>query len=315
PGASARFGWRWPMKRLISLLAEPSRLSAAVRRRLSNMRDADRSAHLQLKKVLESVPRYTRGRIAVPGWDLEYVDSASLLSAFETIVVKRWNDFRSNKNDPVILDCGANIGISSIHYKHLFPRARITAFEPDARICPVLRRNLKANGMADVKIVEAAVWTGNARHMFFSEGADANRLVDPCVETRELENLVPRGTTCSVDTVRLADYLAGEPVEFLKLDIEGAEADVIPDCVEYLPRVKDIVIEFHLTNSKPKGLATTLMVLADAGFQISVGSYGPWIDLRHPPGVAPQNKIEFDQNLLICAWHPTSMDMAQAAKI
>jgi FkbM family methyltransferase len=290
------------MNRWISVLLEPDQLLAAARRRVARLQDADQMAYWNLTKALKSIPRYSPGKVAVEGWDFEYVDSASLLSAFEVIVVKRWNDFKSDKDDPVILDCGANIGISSIHYKHLFPQARITAFEPDARVCQALRRNLAANGAADVETVEAAVWTSNGRHQFFSEGADANRLIDDRAEVSGLERLAPCGKSCIVDTVRLADFLARRPVDFIKLDIEGAEPDVVADCAERLARVQSIVIEFHLTNSKPKGIATTLTVLADAGFQVSIGSYGPWVDLIRRPNVTSQPRIEFDQNLLICAW-------------
>jgi len=166
----------------------------------------------------------------------------------------------------------------------------------------VLRRNLGANGITDVKVVEAALWTEKGQRRFFSEGADGNRLVDDAVDSSRLEKLTPVGTTCKVETVKLTDYLSEGMVDFVKLDIEGAEADVLLSSAEDLHRVLNIAIEFHLTNSKPKALATTFAVLADAGFHVAVGSYGPWVDLIHRSAIPSENRVEFDQNLLICAW-------------
>ncbi|HEU5459629.1 MAG TPA: FkbM family methyltransferase, partial [Pyrinomonadaceae bacterium] len=194
----------------------------------------------------------------------------------------------------------ANIGISAIHYKRLFPGAVITSFEPDPQACELLRRNLAANKIHDVEIVERALWTNNGHTSFFSEGADANRVVRAGDEVRQLTTLTPNAKQFDVETVRLAEYLARTNYDLVKLDIESAEADVIVDCGDTLRNVDNLVIEFHLTNSKPLDLARTLETLAEQSFHVSVCSYGPWVDLLHPTSSTP--KVEFDQYLLICAW-------------
>jgi len=254
-----------------------------------------------LETKLAGVPRYQPGFITAGNWQLHYLDATSLLSAFDVVVVKRWNDFPCDKTAPVILDGGANIGISAIHYKQLFPDAVVTCFEPDPRACDLLRRNLAANNIHDIEIVEKALWSSNGRTSFFSEGADANRIVR---EHDAIERLTsPSATYCDVETVRLADYLAQTCFDLVKLDIESAEAEVIVDCGETLRNVNNLVIEFHLTNSKPLELARTLQTLADQEFHVSVCSYGPWVDLLHQTSSAP--RIEFDQYLLISAWRRT----------
>ena len=259
-----------------------------------------KSTYRELQVKLAGVPRYQPGFVTAGNWQLHYLDSTSLLSAFDVVVVKRWNDFRCEKKNPVILDGGANIGISAIHYKRLFPGAVITSFEPDPRACELLRRNLAANRIDDVEIVEKALWTSNGRTSFFSEGADANRILRAGDEIEQLTTQMPTAIQFDVETVRLADYLAQTKYDLVKLDIESAESDVIIDCGDTLRNVDNLVIEFHLTNSKPRALARTLETLAAQRFNVSVSSYGPWVDLLHPPSTAP--KVEFDQYLLICAW-------------
>jgi FkbM family methyltransferase len=250
------------------------------------------------------VPRYQPGTVIAGDWRLDYLDAASVLSNFDVVVVKRWNDFECDKDDPVILDCGANIGISAIHYKRIFPKARVTSFEPDPNACTLLRRNLIANEIHDVEVVQKALWTSNGEGDFFSEGADAGRLVAKSHELNHLTTLTPTGQQCTVETVRLVDYLANEEIDFIKLDIEGAETEVILDSADLLERVRAMVIEFHLMTSTPRDLATLLEALANAEFHVSVGSYGPWVDLLHKTSGIQNTNVEFDQNLLICAWRP-----------
>ena len=273
-----------------------------VKSRLRERSNQDLVTYRQLQVKLAGVPRYQPGFVTAGSWQLHYLDATSLLSAFDVIVVKRWNDFRCEKKNPVILDGGANIGISTIHYKRLFSGAVITSFEPDPRACELLRRNLAVNGIHDVEIFEKALWTSNGRASFFSEGADANRVVRADDGVEHLTPLTPCAKQFDVETVRLRDHLARTKYDLVKLDIESAEADVIVDGGDDLRNVDNLVIEFHLTNSKPRDLARTLETLAEQKFHVSVCSYGPWVDLLHQTSSAP--KVEFDQYLLICAWRP-----------
>ncbi|MCC6328023.1 MAG: FkbM family methyltransferase [Acidobacteria bacterium] len=254
----------------------------------------------RLRKALGDTPRYRSGSVNINGWDMEYVDAASFISAFDNVVVQRTNDFVSEHSTPFILDCGANIGVSVIHYKRQFPDAKIIAFEPDAKVCQVLRRNLAANNISDVEVVEAAVWKENGETEFFSEGADAGRVDPDAAETVSLADTRRLGNRIKVRTVKLDDFLH-EPVDFIKLDIEGAESEVLAASVSKLANVRAIVVEFHLTTSKPKQLGVALMSLAAAGFQVSVNSYGNVITLLNKDTIV-KNDVEFDQYLLIHGW-------------
>ena len=273
-----------------------------VKTRLRERSNQDLITYRQLQMKLAGIPRYQPAFVSAGDWRLHYLDATSLLSAFDVVVVKRWNDFRCDKKKPVILDGGANIGISTIHYKRLFPDAVITSFEPDPRACDLLRRNLAANKIQDVQVIDKALWTSTGRTNFFSEGADANRIVGTDDDIAHLTTLSPAARQFEVETLRLADYLAQMKFDLVKLDIESAEAEVIADCGETLRNVDNLVIEFHLTNSKPHDLGRTLETLAGQRFHVSVCSYGPWVDLLHQTSSTP--KVEFDQYLLISAWRP-----------
>ncbi len=238
-------------------------------------------------KTLGKRPRFTPGNISVAGWELEYLDSAALASSIDVLVYRGWNDFKTENETPVILDCGANIGISVLNYLSRHPKASITAFEPDPCAARALRRNLSVNGAGEVLVVEAAVWTETGRAPFFVEGADGGRIL-----SEEMSSAI------TVECVDLRDFLAS-PVDLIKMDIEGAEFKVVPHIADRLSLVGNLVVECHLSNDDVTSFARLLQVLGDAGFSVSVNSYGAWRDLVHRPGKLPN---EFDQYLLLAAW-------------
>jgi len=238
-------------------------------------------------KVLGQRTRFTPGNIFIDGWDLEYLDGAAIASSIDVLVNRGWNDFTTQRVAPVILDCGANIGISVLNYRRRHPMASITAFEPDPFAAKALRRNLSVNRAGDVRVVEAAVWTEAGTGPFFVEGADGGRMQSG--ET---------GSTITVECVDLKDFLSG-PVDLIKMDIEGAEFKVIPHIADRLSLVGNLVVECHLSNDDVTSFARLLHVLGDAGFSVAVNSYGAWRDLVHRPSKQPN---EFDQYLLLAAW-------------
>jgi FkbM family methyltransferase len=243
---------------------------------------------LKLKKLVE-MPRFTSGNIKILNWDLDFLDGPALWSCIDVLVDKKWNDFIADHDRPVILDCGANIGVSVLNYKRQFPLAKIIAFEPDPNIVSTLKRNLHKNGADDVTVIDSAVWTRHGEISFYCEGADGSRIV--------LDNSNSVKQT-KVTTVDIAEYI-NEPIDLIKMDIEGAEFEVIPHLGNKLTLVKAMVIECHITNDQIGNLAKLLADLADAKFKVAVNSYGAWRDLVHRPNKLPD---EFDQYMVVAAW-------------
>jgi FkbM family methyltransferase len=167
----------------------------------------------------------------------------------------RGYDFACDHNSPLIIDGGANVGVSVAWFKQQWPKARVLAFEADPGIGAVLKLNVASAGFTNVTVVEKALWTSEGELMFTPEGGDAGRLDGD-------------GSTL-VATTRLRDWLT-EPIDLLKLDIEGAEADVIVDCVDRLELVKNIVFEYHSIVGRPQRLGETLAILEKAGYRIWV---------------------------------------------
>ena len=214
-----------------------------------------------------AVPRFTPGRIRLMNYDLRYADLLTVCPQWEDLFVRGALRFASRHPAPRILDCGANIGLATLYFKRLYPQARITAYEADPALHALLADNLQRNGAADVKAVNAAVWTANGTVDFRCEGADSGTISQFAGDLQ--------GTTQKVPSVRLRSLLETEPVDLLKLDIEGAELDVLTDCRDALQAVDAMLIDLHEFDPRRRTTFEVLDNLAQAGFTYSLDDLTP----------------------------------------
>lgn len=219
-----------------------------------------------LKKIAKT-ERYTATNTEILGTEIELVDSASFLFMYQEIFQQEIYRFKTEKRDPVIIDCGANIGLSIIYFKQIYPESHIIAFEPDSQVFNTLKKNIDSCNLSNVQLINKAVWDSETTLDFMSEGADAGRVVE--LDYSRQINHVP--------TVRLSQYLK-QPIDFLKLDIEGAETEVIQECKDYLSQVLNLFIEYHSFVNQPQTLPTIINILSEAGFRLHI----------HPPVTSPQ---------------------------
>lgn len=244
-------------------------------------------------------PKNQPGRVKILGWDLEFIDGNSLYWMVKVNVLERYNDFYTVKPSPRILDCGANIGVSVLRFKQLYPRAKITAFEPDPQLCAVLRRNLGRNGAGDVEVIEAAVWKMEATlgfAPFAGEDSQSGYILDSAEQ-----NVDPANPIQLVRAVSLSDYLA-DPMDLLKLDIEGAEFEVLESCKKVIKNANQIMLEVHHKVDRVDLLIGVIEPLRDAGFQLVLNTkYGT---IRSSKPFKRISTDTFDQAMLIWAWQP-----------
>jgi FkbM family methyltransferase len=205
---------------------------------------------------LRAQPRYTAGVSHLPGFECQYVDALSFVYIYREIFGRQLYRFKASGPKPLILDCGANIGLSVCYFKQLYPESEVIAFEPDPVIFKVLQQNVARAGRQGVTLKEAAIWKENGELVFMQEGSDAGRVTS--VGQSFSQRKVP--------ALRLLDYLDRE-VDLLKIDIEGAESVVLHDCVEGLRNVKKLFVEYHSFLNEKQVLPELLELLRQAGFR------------------------------------------------
>jgi len=184
---------------------------------------------------------------------LLYYSPTELLHGLHEIFVE--NIYKQQlPSSPFIIDCGANIGLSVIYMKRLYPDATIIAFEPDEKNFDLLKKNIRAFAFENVEARQEAVWVDNTVLQFSGDGAMTSR-----IDSGFSKNSVP------VRAIRLRDFL-NRPVDFLKLDIEGAEYQVMNDITGNLHFVRHLFLEYHGSFTQNKELAQLFVLLVDNGF-------------------------------------------------
>lgn len=210
---------------------------------------------------IRKIPRYKLETTTLVNGRFRFVDSASFLFMYDEIFKKNIYSFNSAVTEPYIIDCGANIGLSIIYFKSLFPKASILAFEPDPKVYQVLRNN--TSDLTDVKVIKKALWHEETTMEFFTEGADGGSL-----------SLIPNKIeTIEISTERLSAYVDRQ-VDFLKIDIEGAELNVLAECENKLHFVKNIFIEYHSFVDKKQELGVLISILERNNFRYHINSPG-----------------------------------------
>ncbi len=212
------------------------------------------------RRRLEQLPRYKPATTTLQGRPFEIIDASSFLTMHDEIVEQGIYGFQTTRERPFIIDCGANVGVSVCYFKALYPTARILAFEPDNRAFAALSRNAVSLGWDDVTLVNKAVAHRESDAPFVGEQSWAGRLARP-----------DDVSTTSVPAVRLQPYI-DEQVDLLKLDIEGAETDVLLDCASILDRIDRIVVEYHSFANEPQTLDRLLTLLSRARYRAYVRS-------------------------------------------
>ncbi|MFN8356752.1 MAG: FkbM family methyltransferase [Spirosomataceae bacterium] len=210
---------------------------------------------LTLFRKYADVPRYQPTTVRFWSYQLQVPDAFSFCWQFKEIFVDELYRFSSKHSAPRILDCGSNVGVSILYFKKLFPHAHITAFEADPTIANYLKKNLETNGIQGVEIVEKAVWKDDLGVTFASDGADGG-------------SIKTDGNAQTIPSVRLRSILEQEShIDFLKIDIEGAETEVLADCQDVLQHVENLFVEYHAYIGQPQYLAELLAIFTKNGFR------------------------------------------------
>lgn len=228
--------------------------------------DAAYREALRIKRLCRVTPERTPFTTTIAGYTVHVHDSASLHHQYESIFTDAAYAFRSDKKEPVIYCCGANMGLELLAWKKQYPACRIVAFEADASIFNLLQQNV--NALQNIKLHNAAVWTTNGTLAFESDGQQGGRA---------------GAGTKQVQALALHELLAAETeIDFLMVDIEGAELPVLQSCREQLHKVKHLFVEWHSAENAPQQLPELLEMLTSCGFRYRLQNKLPRAPFNNP---------------------------------
>jgi FkbM family methyltransferase len=235
---------------------------------------------VKLHVLATVVPRGRTTIVRIAGMRVTTTDVRALLGEFREIFIHQIYGFNNDgaRKDLVIIDGGGYIGISALYFKRRYPTAKVTVFEPNAEIVPILSDNLRKNNAVDVTIVQAALGRENGRQQF-GGGNDSGKI----------DGL---GSTV-IEVKKLSEFIT-QPTDFVKLNIEGAECEVISELEVSgaLANINKFCIEWHSFARQAQDLGTLLAIFERNGFRYFVNDFNRRINpaLKTPFNVSDNNE-------------------------
>jgi FkbM family methyltransferase len=247
-----------------------AQLRAVMARHLVNWREASQA-------YLDSAPlptlRFRNGMTLEHGTR----DAAAFLF-FEVFANRCYRLGLPKTLDGAVIDIGANIGAFTLDCAARYPHVEIHAYEPDPDTCRVLRRNVAANRLEGrVKVWNEAV-SATAGPLTLWRGENS-AVASAFLADRKGEAWLATGVTFETVAGR-----AGRRIGLLKIDAEGAEAEILEGARALLDSVERVVAEYHewLVPDVKVRITGVLSPAFDVAFDAS-GRCGPMVRARRRP--------------------------------
>lgn len=171
----------------------------------------------------------------------------------------------------VVIDIGAHVGRFSLYAAAKAKAGAVYAFEPDPRNLNKLAENIKINNLSNLHYFGKAVTgTGDNVTLYLSPDSAENSLY------ATTQASVPQ----AIAGITLANIFKENNIEtcnFLKLDCEGSEYDILFSLPQsYWPRIDKLVLEYHDNLYKGKSLKDLVFLLSNQNFFIQRIKRGAW---------------------------------------
>ena len=178
---------------------------------------------------------------------------------------------RAIRPGDTVVDVGANVGYNTVYAAARVGRdGRVVAVEPAADNVAVLRDNIAANALHNVVVHETAAGCAHEVRDLFLRG-----------DVSAVNSLFPRSVYASVTgVVQVAvtplDHLVEGDAHVVKIDVEGAELDVLAGMTRLLRHSQiRLIVEWHPGLQEAAGYAVDALpiFLLDHGFQLNAASH------------------------------------------
>lgn len=173
-------------------------------------------------------------------------NNTSDIIVYKNVIEEREYNFITSYDPKVIIDAGANIGLSAIYFANKYPNAVIISIEPEKGNFFLLKENTK--NYSNIIALNAALWhqcgeielldVGQDNWAFMTgDGTNYNKITAPKIQRKHIVKSV------TIESL-LSDFNL-ESVDVLKIDIEGAEKEVFEHHAVWVDKIQSIIVELH----------------------------------------------------------------------
>ena len=196
---------------------------------------------------------------------IEYKESEGFFNVLaEQFIMNLYERRYSIKKGDVVVSIGASVGTNTLVFsKKVGSKGKVIAIEPDMNRLKYLEKNIRINKLENnIIIIKKGVWCKKSRMNFykkaFFEGLSMMRPDEHSIKS-----------TIEVDTLDniLAD-LNIKKVDFIKMDIEGAEIEALKGIKETLKNndTKLAIASYHIVDGQPT-YKTIIPMMKEMGFK------------------------------------------------
>lgn len=156
----------------------------------------------------------------------------------------------SLKSTDILMDIGANVGQSLLKWKSVFPEHGYIGIEPLPDCIQYLNLLCRVNGFNDCTIIEKAIFNKNTTSKLNLQFDDPTDRTASIIEQEKSFGHI-EVETIDFPTLLTKFDVKPETIRVLKIDVEGAELEIIHNAKTFIDQYKPIII---------------LEVLADKGY-------------------------------------------------
>ena len=190
------------------------------------------------------------------------VDSTDLMALTHVWMIKEYyeDNFQIDEND-VVVDVGAHIGLFALYASQFCNNGKIFCFEPIKKNYNLLLDNISLNNIKNIFPYNIAVTKKTSiTKIFLNEDESGHSMY------------IKNKNFVEINSKSLSDIFVENNIkecDFLKLDCEGAEYEIIESLSsDFLAKIKKMVIEYHMADNNPELLEKLIAKLKQFSFSV-----------------------------------------------
>ena len=161
---------------------------------------------------------------------------------FHDLIDSKYRKILESEIKPLVIDCGANIGLSTKYFSLKYPDAVIVGVEPDDNNIKLAKLNTSLDNNENINLIEGAVLSKSGYCKFVNGAGTPNNQYQVSYTDDETDI---RSYSISEIVDMMEDKYGKCSLLIVKIDIEGSESDLFSDNTGWINKTDLIYIELH----------------------------------------------------------------------